>query len=122
MAAIFASSSASIFFVLSICSTVNPLKKFSILQTGARYLSRVLSLAVHSFSIRLTTTLESVFRMQCRTPVAHNLRRPSSTASYSTILLPHLSVCTMNYSHAVYLNLMLEGDINIAAAPAPEIP
>jgi hypothetical protein len=47
----FTNSSSSMFFVLSICSTVNHLKKFSILWIVARYLSRVSSLAMHSFSI-----------------------------------------------------------------------
>jgi hypothetical protein len=51
LAAALASSSASVFFALSICLTVNRLKKFSILQTMARYLSRVSSLAMHSLSI-----------------------------------------------------------------------
>jgi hypothetical protein len=49
------------------------------------------------------------------------LRRPSSTASYSAILLLHLSVSAMDCSHATYLSLMPEGDINIAAASAPVV-
>jgi hypothetical protein len=122
LAAALVSSSASVFFALSTCSTINPLKKFSILRTGANYLSRVLSLAVHSSSSWLSITLESVFRMQCWTPIAHNLQRPSSTTSYSAMLLMHLSASAMNCSHAAYLNFMPDGDFSIAAAPAPETP
>jgi hypothetical protein len=39
------------------------LKFFSILQTRAKYFSRVGSLAMHSFSICPTTSLESMRRM-----------------------------------------------------------
>jgi hypothetical protein len=59
----FASSSASVFLFLSMYSIVKPLKKLSILLTRDRYFSRVDSLAMHSFSIYPTTTLESVRRM-----------------------------------------------------------
>jgi hypothetical protein len=59
----FAGSSASAFLFLSMYSTVKPLKKFSILLTRCRYFSRVGSLAIHSFSICLATTLEYVQRM-----------------------------------------------------------
>jgi hypothetical protein len=116
-----ASSSASMFFALSMCLTVNPLKKFSILQTTARYLSRVSSLAMHSFSIWLAITLESIFRVQHWTPIAHNLRRPSNTAAYLAMLLLHLSISTTNCNHVAYLNFMPKGDLSIIAAPAPKI-
>jgi hypothetical protein len=122
LAAALASSSASVFFTLSMCSNVNPLKNVSILQTSSRYLSSVLSLAMHSFSIWLAITLESIFRMQRCTPNACNLWRPNSIASYSAMLLLHLSASALNYSHAAYHNLIPEGDFNIAAAPAPEAP
>jgi hypothetical protein len=115
-----ASSSASMFFALSMCWTVNPLKKPSIPRTVARYLSSVLSLAMHSFSIWPAITLESVFRTQRWTPIAHNLRSPNSTASYLSILLLHLSASMVNCSRATYLNLIPEGDFNIVVAPAPE--
>jgi hypothetical protein len=77
---------------------------------------------MHSFSIWPTITLESVFRTQRWTPIAHILWRPNSTVSYSTMLLLHLSASAVNYSRATYLNLIPEGDFNIAAAPAPETP
>jgi hypothetical protein len=47
---------------------------------------------MQSFSICLAITLESVFNVQLWTPMAHNLRSPNSTTSYSAILLVHLSV------------------------------
>jgi hypothetical protein len=50
-AAAFTNSTDSTFLARSMYSTVNPLKYFSILLTRARYLSRVGSLAMHSFSI-----------------------------------------------------------------------
>jgi hypothetical protein len=56
------------------------------------------------------------------TTIAHNLRRPNSTATYSAMLLLHLSASVMNYSRAAYLNLMAECDFSIAAAPALETP
>jgi hypothetical protein len=86
------------------------------------YLSKIASLAMHSFSIWLTVTLESAFNMQFWTPIALNLRRPNSTASYSTILLMHFSVSAVNWKCAVYLSLVPEGDIRIAGALAPEAP
>jgi hypothetical protein len=101
---------------------VNPLKKPSILQTAARYLSSVSSIAMHSFSIWPAITLESIFKTQRWTPIARNLRRPSSTTSYSVMLLLQLSASAVNCSHAAYLNLIPEGDFNIDAAPTPETP
>jgi hypothetical protein len=62
-AATFANSLALEFLFLLMCSMVKPLKKFSILLTKARYLSRVGYLAIHSFSICPVTTLESVRMM-----------------------------------------------------------
>jgi hypothetical protein len=84
----------------------------------AKYLSKVASLAMHYFSIWLAITLESVFSVQFWTPIARNLRNPNNIASYSAMLLLHLSIYAVNYKHAVYLSLMPEGDIRIAAAPA----
>jgi hypothetical protein len=59
-AAAFMSSSALTFLFLSMYSTVKPLKKVSILLTRDRYFSRVGSLAMHSFSICPSSTLEVV--------------------------------------------------------------
>jgi hypothetical protein len=101
---------------------MNPLKKTSILQTVARYHSSVSSLAMHSFSIWSAVTLETIFRAQFWTPIARNLWRPNNTASYSALLLLHLSASAMNCSCAVYLNLIPEGDFNIATTPTLETP
>jgi hypothetical protein len=56
--------------------------------------------------------------------MAHNLRRPSNTASYSVILLIHLYVSFVNCNSVAYLNLILEGDIKIVATHAvlPQAP
>jgi hypothetical protein len=75
---------------------------------------------MHSFSILLAITLEFVFSMQFWTPIARNLRSPNSIASYSAMLLLHLSASAVNCKRATYLNLMLEGDVRIAAALASE--
>jgi hypothetical protein len=88
----------------------------------ANYLSKVASLAMYSFSIWLTVTLEYVFNIQFWIPIAHNLRMLSNTASYSTMLLLLLSVSVVNCKHTTYLSLMPEGDIRIAAALVPETP
>jgi hypothetical protein len=77
------------------------------------------SLAMHSFSICTTTTLESVRRMHFRTPIARNLQSPNKIASNSVILLVHLSTLLLNYNPVAYRNLIPEGDVNMAAAPAP---
>jgi hypothetical protein len=87
-----------------------------------QYLSKVVSLAMHSFSIYPTITLESVFDTQLWTPITHSLRSPSNTTSYSAILLVHLSMSLVNWRRAAYLNLMPEGEIRIAAAPTPVQP
>jgi hypothetical protein len=87
--AAFTNSSASVFLLLSMYSTVNPLKWFSILLMRAKYFSRVSSLAMHSFYIWLETTIESMQSMHVWTPMALNLWIPSSMASYSTMLFMH---------------------------------
>jgi hypothetical protein len=87
-----------------------------------KYLSKVASLAMHSFSIWLTSTLEFIFNMQFWTPIPLNLRRPNSTASYSAILLLHFPISAVNCKNAVYLSLVPEGNIRIAGALAPEAP
>jgi hypothetical protein len=74
---------------------------------------------MHSFSIRLAMTLESVLRMQVGTPMAHSLRSPSNTTSYSAILFVHLYVSFVNCRHAAYLSLMPESDTMTVVAPAP---
>jgi hypothetical protein len=48
--------------------------------------------------------------------------KASSIASYSAMLLLHLSDSAMNCRHAAYHNSIPEGDFNIATAPAPETP
>jgi hypothetical protein len=60
--------------------------------------------------------------MQFYTPIAHSFRSPNNTSSYSTILSVHLSVSFVNNNRAAYLNLIPEGDIKIAEAPALELP
>jgi hypothetical protein len=86
------------------------------------YLSNISSPAIHSFSILLAITLEYVFRIQRWTPIACNLRRPSNTASYSALLLLHLSASPLKYSLAAYFSLIPEREFNIAAALAPKTP
>jgi hypothetical protein len=81
-----------------------------------KYYSKVASLVMHSFSIWLVITLESIFSIQFLTLIARNLRSPNSTTSYSTMLLLHLSVSAVNCKHVAYLSLMLEGDIRIDVA------
>jgi hypothetical protein len=54
--------------------------------------------------------------------MAHSLRSPNSIASYSAMLLVHLSVSLVNYNRLAYLNFMSEGDIRTAAAPTPILP
>jgi hypothetical protein len=88
----------------------------------ARYLYSVSSLAMHSFSIWPAITLESVLRMQRWTPIARNLWRPSSTTSYSAMLLLYLFASTVKCNRAAYLSLIPKGDFNITAAPALETP
>jgi hypothetical protein len=43
-------------------------------------------------------------------------------ASYSAMLLVHLSVSLVKWSLATFRNLIPEGDTMIAAAPAPVLP
>jgi hypothetical protein len=57
--------------------------------------------------------------MQVVTPRARSLRSPRMTASYSAMLLVHLSDSRSKLRHAAYLYLTLMGDVMIAAAPAP---
>jgi hypothetical protein len=54
------------------------------------------SLAMKSFFIYPATMLESVQRIHLWTPMALNLRSPDSMASYSTMLLVHLSDLMLN--------------------------
>jgi hypothetical protein len=56
-----------------------------------RYLSRVGSLAMHSFSIYPATTFESVQRVHLWTPMAI-----SNMVSYSAMLLVHLFALLLN--------------------------
>jgi hypothetical protein len=79
----------------------------------------VRSFVEYSFSTWPATTLESVLIMHVVTPSARNLRSPRMTASYSAILLVHLSDSKANLSRATYLYLTPVGDVMIAAAPAP---
>jgi hypothetical protein len=54
--------------------------------------------------------------------MAHNLRSPNKIASYSVILLVHLSTLLLNYNLDAYRNLIPGGEVNIAAALAPAAP
>jgi hypothetical protein len=77
------------------------------------------SFAEYSFSTWPATTSESVQTMHVVTPSAHNLRSPRMTASYSAILLVHLSDSKAKLRRAAYLYLTPAGDVMIAAVPAP---
>jgi hypothetical protein len=77
------------------------------------------SLAEYSFSTWPASTLESVLIMQVVTPSARNLRSPKMTASYSAMLLVHLSDSKAKLRRVVYLYLMPVGEVIFAAAPAP---
>jgi hypothetical protein len=72
-----------------------------------------------SFSTWPATTLEFVLIMHVVTPSAHNLRSPRMTASYSAMLLVHLSNSKAKLRRAVYLYLTPTSDVMIAVAPAP---
>jgi hypothetical protein len=54
--------------------------------------------------------------------MALNLQSPSNMASYSTILLMHLSASLLNYNLVVSRNLIPEGEISMAVAPTPAVP
>jgi hypothetical protein len=77
------------------------------------------SFAEYSFSTWPATTLESVLTMHVVTPSARSLRSPRMTASYSAILLVHLSDSKAKLRRVAYLYLTPVGDVMIAAAPAP---
>jgi hypothetical protein len=57
--------------------------------------------------------------MQVVTPSALSLRRPRMTASYSAILLVHLSDSRAKLRRAAYLCLTHAGEVMTVAAPAP---
>jgi hypothetical protein len=57
--------------------------------------------------------------MQVVTPSALSLRRPRMTASYSAILLVHLSDSKAKLGHAAYLCLTPVGEVMTVATPAP---
>jgi hypothetical protein len=76
------------------------------------------SLAEYSFSTWPATTLESVLIIQVMTPSAHNLRSPKMTASYSAMLLVHLTDSKAKLRRAAYLYLTPVGEVMIATAPA----
>src|SRR5688572_32827761 len=57
--------------------------------------------------------------MQVVTPRALSLRMPRMTASYSAILLVHLSDSKAKLRRAAYLCLTPVGEVITAAAPAP---
>jgi hypothetical protein len=77
------------------------------------------SLAEYSFLTWPMTTLESVLIMQVVTPSAHNSWSPKMTASYSAMLLVHLSDSKAKLRQATYLYLTPVGEVMIAAVPAP---
>jgi hypothetical protein len=84
LAAALASSYASVFFALSICWTMKvPFDAF------------ILDLTCYYLGVYLQN--------EKLTPIACNLQRPSSTASYSAMLL-HLSDSAMNCRRVAYLN------------------
>jgi hypothetical protein len=64
-------------------------------------------------------TLEFVLIMHVVTLSARNLRSPRMTASYSAMLLVHLSDSKAKLRCAAYLYLMPACNVMIAAAPAP---
>jgi hypothetical protein len=53
------------------------------------------------------------------TPSAFSLRRPRMTASYSAMLLVHLSDSRAKLRRAAYLCLTPVGEVIIVVAPAP---
>jgi hypothetical protein len=57
--------------------------------------------------------------MHVVTPRARNFRSPRMTASYSAMLLVHLSDSKAKMRRDAYLYLMPAGDVIIAATPAP---
>jgi hypothetical protein len=57
--------------------------------------------------------------MQVVTPRALSLRRPRMTASYSAMLLVHLSDSKAKLRRAAYLCLTPVGEVMTTAAPAP---
>jgi hypothetical protein len=77
------------------------------------------SFAEYSFSTWSATTLESVLIMHVVTPSACNLQSPKMTASYSIMMLVHLSDSKAKLRRAAYLYLTPAGDVIIATAPAP---
>jgi hypothetical protein len=81
----FADSSAYKFLLLSMYSTIKPSKWVSILLMRAKYLSRVGSRAMRSFSIWLTITFEFVGSVHVRPPMALNLQSP--------IMWLHIQLC-----------------------------
>jgi hypothetical protein len=91
LGAALANASASSFLLRSMCCRVKPLNCLSRLRIAVRYCMSTGSFAEYSFSIWPTTTLESVLIMHVVTPRARNLRSPRMTASYSAMLLVHLS-------------------------------
>jgi hypothetical protein len=95
-----------------------PLNCLSRLRTAVRYCMSARSFAEYS-STWPTTTFESVLIMHVATPSARNLRSPGMTASYSAILLVHLSDSKAKLRCVAYLYLTPAGDVMIVAAPAP---
>jgi hypothetical protein len=84
------------------CS-VNPLDYFSRHHTADRYCMRTGSLVEQSFSIWLTTILESVLTIHVATPRALSFQSPRMTASYSTILFVHLFDSSAKIRCATYI-------------------
>jgi hypothetical protein len=76
-------------------------------------------LAEQSFSICPITILESVLTIHVVTPRALSFQSPRMTASYSVVLLVHLSDLSVNLRCATYLYLIPEGDVMITATFAP---
>jgi hypothetical protein len=120
---LFANSSASLFFFfLSKGSIVKPRKCRSIHRTSARYLISSSYLASLSFSTCSLMTSASHFTRKLLTPKARTFLKPRRSASYSLVLLVHLSEGSEYSSLAAYLNLTLAGEVMIAAIPTPLSP
>ncbi len=113
-AADFAKASASPFWSLGKCSTIMPVKHFSMDRTASRYLFIPSSFASKDLSTWPATNLESVRISRRRTPSAFAFLRPRRTASYSVALLV-VSNCHL----AAYRIGTPFGEKRTAATPAP---
>jgi hypothetical protein len=119
LAAALANASASSFLLRSTCCRLKPLNCLSRLRIAVTYCMSTGSVTEYSFSIWPTTTLESVRIIHVVILRARNLRSPRMTASYSAMLLVHMSDSKAKLMRVEYLYLMPAGDVIIVTAPAP---